>query len=126
MSELWNKNGQAYGSKEPLKGFQAALYVYRMPKNRERIEYFAELNKGNEPFLRGVVREGNPYGWTASILDLRPPEEREFKDQAQIHFEIVEDEEEGRAAVEAFLRLMAEAFALPSTPVEWHQNRKLY
>jgi hypothetical protein len=96
-----------------------------MPKFRERIEYFTELNKGNEPFLRGVVKEGNPYGWTATILDQRPPEEREFKDQAQIHFEIVDDEEQGRAAVEAFLRLMADAFALPSTPVEWHQSRKL-
>ena len=97
-----------------------------MPKYRERIEYFIELNRGNEPFLRGVVKEGNAYGWIATILDLRPPEEREFKDQAQIHFEIVDDEEQGRAAVEAFLRLMADAFALLSTPVEWHQSRKLY
>jgi hypothetical protein len=97
-----------------------------MPKYRERIEYFTELNKGNEPFLRGVVKEGNPYGWTATILDLRSPEEREFKDQDQIHVEVVDDEEQGRAAVEAFLLLMADAFALPSTPVEWHESRKLY
>ena len=94
-----------------------------MPKYRERIEYFTELNKGNEPFLR-VVKEGNPYGWTATILDMRPPEEREFNDQVQIHFEIVDDEEQGRKVVESFLRLMADAFALPSTPLEWHEIRK--
>jgi hypothetical protein len=97
-----------------------------MPQYKERIEYFTKLNKDNEPFLRGIVKESNPYGWTATILDLRPPEEREFKQQAEIHFEIVDDDKKGRAAVEAFLRLMTDAFALPSAPVEWHENRKLY
>jgi hypothetical protein len=97
-----------------------------MPRYRERIEYFTDLNKGNEPFLRGVVKETNPYGWTATILDLRPPEEREFGKQAELLFEIVDDEEEGRRAVEIFLRLMADTFALPTAPVEWHEERKVY
>ena len=97
-----------------------------MPRFREQIEYFTELNKGNEPFLRGVVKEANPYGWTATILDLRPPEERELGKQAELHSEIVDDDEQGRKAVEAFLRLMADAFALPSTALEWHESRKLH
>jgi hypothetical protein len=75
-----------------------------MPRYRERIEYYTELNKGNEPFLRGVVKERKPYGWTATILDLRPVEEREFGKQAELHWEIVDDDEQGRKAVEAFLR----------------------
>jgi hypothetical protein len=95
-----------------------------MPRFREQIEYYTELNKGNEPFLRGVVKITNPYGWTATILDLRPVEEREFGKQAELHWEVVDDEEQGRKAVETFLRLMADSFALPSTPVEWHVNRK--
>jgi hypothetical protein len=97
-----------------------------MPRYRERIEYYTELNKGNEPFLRGVVKERKPYGWTATILDLRPVEEREFGKQAELHWEIVDDDEQGRKAVEAFLRLMADAFALPTAPVEWHEDRKVY